>query len=313
MNNLILDYRYTKPITIIIFNRYNETMQLLLAISRVKPSTIFVISDGPRKNNNEDFEKVEKCRKLVHDIINWDCKIIKIYSPVNLGCYKRVVTGLNEVFSIVDNSIILEDDCIPTIDFFRFCEWGLDFFRSNPEIGLISGSNLVSDIINENSRNGFSRYINIWGWATWKKTWEKFDTYLTIMELQNSIKHFEISTKLEKLYWKELFKLSIYSSKIWDFKLQYIFFKYNLFSVYPQNNLVQNIGFGLDATHTSMKIPKYVNNNKPITSYSIMNSPPNLKFRPNPIREKLYLRLLWKFSFFNTIKLKTMNILRFYI
>lgn len=312
MNNLIFDYRYTKPITIIIFNRYNETRQLLLAISRVKPSTIFVISDGPRKNINEDFEKVEICRKLVDDIINWDCNVIKIYSPVNLGCYKRVVTGLNEVFSLVDNSIILEDDCIPSLDFFRFCEWGLDFFRSNHQIGLISGSNLVSDIITENSRNGFSKYINIWGWATWKKTWEKFDTYLTIMEVQNSIKHFKISTKLEKLYWKELFKLSIYSSKIWDFKLQYIFFKHNLFSVYPQYNLVQNIGFGLDATHTSMKIPKYVTNNLPISSHSIMKTPPNLKFRPNPIREKLYLRLLWKFSFFNTIKLKTMNILRFY-
>ncbi len=307
---MIDSYKCNTAIALIIFNRIEETKKLINAVSKVTPSNIYIISDGPRENNFDDIEKVKYCRNIVEQI-DWECNVVKIYSETNMGCMKRVITGLNEVFYNESRVIILEDDCIPTIDFFKFSEWGLDVFALNNQIGLISGSNLISDKIIENSRNGFSKYINIWGWATWKRTWEKFDPLLTIMEVQDSINQFDFDSKIEKLFWKELFKLSIYSSKIWDFRLQFYFFKYKLFSVYPKRNLIQNVGFGKDATHTSMKIPDYVLRNKINHSISILNDLENFTFSPNHYREKVYIRSLWRYSFINTIKLKIMNIIRF--
>lgn len=303
-------YKCETPVVLIIFNRPNETRINISAISKVQPNKLYVISDGPRNFYNSDLNNVNECRSIVENL-NWDCEVIKIYSEANLGCMRRVVTGLNEVFESEDKVIILEDDCIPSVDFFKFCEWGLDTFESNNEIGLISGSNLLANLMTEELRNGFSKYINIWGWATWKSRWCLYDPFLTIMDIQINIRQFSNLNFFEKLFWKEVFKLSLYSSNIWDFRYQFVFFKNNLMSVYPAISLVENIGFGESATHTSIKVPKYVLKNLPRLDKSILDLKPNIDFNPKIAREYLYIRALWKYNFISIIKIKLMNIIRF--
>ncbi len=310
-NRLNSVYECVHPVTIIIFNRVDETRQLLISLSLVKPKIIYVISDGPRKNVLLDFEKVRECRSLVDELISWECNLIKIYSDFNLGCMRRVVSGLNEVFKLSDKSIILEDDCIPSINFFKFCDWALIEFELKLDIGMISGSNLLSDLIEMNSRNGFSKYISIWGWATWRRVWMKYDSHLTIMDVQQSSNMYFPNRFWEKLFWKELFKFSIYSSKIWDFRLQYIFFKFKLFSVYPKFNLINNIGFGIDATHTSIEVPDYVKNNRISYEFNIDDFPPSIETFCLENRDSIYLKRIWNFSIYSTIKLKLGNLVRF--
>jgi hypothetical protein len=311
MSNIDCSYLCVHPVTIVIFNRVNETRNLLIALTSVKPNIIYVISDGPRENVLSDYEKVNECRRLVDEFIDWECTLIKMYSTNNLGCMRRVVSGLDEVFKHSDKSIILEDDCIPSINFFKFCDWALIEFEFNTEIGMISGSNLLSDLMDLNCRNGFSKYISIWGWATWRRVWQKYDSHLTIMDVQKNSKMFFPTKFWENLFWKELFKLSIYSSKIWDFRLQYIFFSFKLFSVYPKYNLIDNIGFGFDATHTSIKEPDFVVNNRTNNEFDIYDFMPCIEIVESQNRDSIYLRRIWNFSILSAIKLKLGNLIRF--
>jgi hypothetical protein len=307
----INSYKCSIPLVIIIFNRKHETEKLIEAIAKVQLTKLYIISDGPRENFPLDKGKVETCRQLI-DSISWNCELVKLYSDINLGCMKRVVTGLNSVFQFESSAIILEDDCIPSADFFKFCEWGLLNFQKNENVGLISGSNLIADKFEMTYMNGFSKYINIWGWATWKSTWEKYDNLLTIMDVQDNIGKFRNLNFVEKIFWKELFKLSIYSSKIWDFRLQYIFFLHNLYSVYPKKSLIENIGFGVDATHTSINKPKYVLNNLPENTFNLFNERANFNLEVDIKRENLYVKKIWNYSLLTTLRLKMMNIIRLY-
>jgi hypothetical protein len=304
------NYKCETPVVLIIFNRPNETRINIGAISKVQPNKLYVISDGPRNFSNSDLNNVNECRSIVENL-NWDCEVIKIYSEANLGCMRRVVTGLNKVFENEEKAIILEDDCIPSIDFFKFCEWGLNTFDSNIEIGLVSGSNLLANQVLEESRNGFSRYINIWGWATWKNRWALYDPFLTIMDVQQNLNKNQILSLVERIFWKEVIKLAIFSSNIWDFRFQYIFFKFNLKSVYPSRSLIENIGFGNSATHTKMKAPDYVMKNLPNSDDSILGLEPKLDSIVNKYRDQLYIKTLWNFNIVSIIKVKLMNIVRF--
>ena len=311
MNNSDFIYQCKSPVSIILFNRIEETRQLLIALSLVRPNVVFVISDGPRSSVSSDYQKVQACRSLVDELIFWDCNVVKIYSDFNLGCMRRVVTGLDLVFNNCNESIILEDDCIPSINFFKFCDWALKDFEFNENIGMVSGSNLVSDLFDIDFRNGFSKYISIWGWATWKRVWSKYDHHLTIMDVQINSNKFSPNKYWENLFWKELFKLSINSSKIWDFRLQYVFFYFQLFSIYPKFNLVNNVGFGVDATHTSIDIPDFVNLNIPDKEIDIYDFTPCTQVMVSENRDTIYLRRIWGFSIYSTIKLKLGNLIRF--
>lgn len=306
-NNL---YICKTPVVLIMFNRPFETKINISEISKVQPRKLYVISDGPRDFSISDKKNVQECRSFVENL-NWDCEIVKIYSDNNLGCMRRVVTGLNKVFENEEKAIILEDDCIPSIDFFKFCEWGLNTFDSNIEIGLVSGSNLLANQVFEESRNGFSKYINIWGWATWKNRWALYDPFLTIMDVQQNLNKNQILSLVERIFWKEVIKLAIFSSNIWDFRFQYIFFKFNLKSVYPSKSLIENIGFGNSATHTTMKAPDYVMKNLPNSNDSIFKFEPKLDLIVNKYRDQIYIKTIWKFNIVSVVRLKLMNVVRF--
>lgn len=144
------------------FNRPAQTSRTLHAIKSARPKQLFVIADGSRSNIPGEFEKVNDCSDFLK-LVDWECEVVKIFSEVNLGCLRRVVTGLDIVFKNVDKAIIIEDDCMPTLNFFKFTEWGLKEFQNDPLIGMIAGSNLVSHKYRIDSRNGFSTLMNPWG------------------------------------------------------------------------------------------------------------------------------------------------------
>lgn len=305
-------YKCKNPIVLIIFNRPECTKIIFERIKKVRPEKMYIISDGPRIENKLDFEKNLKCKKIVENI-DWDCKIEKIYSEVNLGCKKRIITGLNYVFKKEEQVIILEDDCIPVDQFFKFCDWGLEKYKENKNIGIISGSNLL-DYETTTKGNGFSMYINCWGWGTWKRTWEKFDEYLSIQNINKiglDLFNGKKINKLQQKYWLNIFKHSIYSNTIWDFYLQYIFFSNNLYSVYPEYNLVENIGFSNESTHTKMKM-KFVEKSKPNKDkYTNLLYSYKEEVVANEIRDEKIIKEIYGYSIISTYKLILGNILRY--
>tara|TARA_B100000242_G_C43031306_1_gene480492 strand:- start:1006 stop:1812 length:807 start_codon:yes stop_codon:yes gene_type:complete len=199
--------------------------------------------DGPRHKYSEDLKNIKKVKKIFREI-NWKCKVYKDYAKENLGLKRRVVTGLNWVFKKVDKAIILEDDCYPTDNFFTFCESMLNFYKDNKKVLAITGNNFQTAPI-DNKSYYFSKYSHIWGWATWRSTWDLFnDEEKYIRKFLNSKKFKRINKIVdEQNYWKSMYyQIKRGSLKSWAFYFLINIWKKDGLTVTPNKNLIINLG-----------------------------------------------------------------------
>lgn len=227
--------------------------KVLESVQEVKPTEIFVIADGPK--DKLDAGKCKKTRDLINSI-DWKCKIHKNYSSINLGLRKRVVTGLNWVFSKVDRAIILEDDLVINKSFYSFCEKMLEKYRSDEKIISISGNNFLFDRYKIKNSYFFSRHIYSWGWATWKRAWKLYDDKMSNWPKVKSQKVLKkiFNKFVEFTYWTNIFDL-IYKRNIdsWAYGWTYTALINDKLTIVPSVNMVSNLGTGRNATHTSIK------------------------------------------------------------
>ena len=241
------------PIVLIIFRRPDKTLKVFEKIRQVKPSKLFVICDAPRTEKPDEYEKCEKSRAII-DTIDWDCEVIKNYADTNLGSFRRIPTGLDRVFDQVEEAIILEDDCLPDLSFFQFCEELLNYYRNDQRIIMISGNNFQLGYQKNQDSYYFSRYTHTWGWATWKRAWKHFDMEMSAwpeirdQQLLRTI----LDSDRDVKYWTSILQ-DTYDSKIeaWDYRWTLSAWLQNGLTILPNVNLISNIGFGEGATHTA--------------------------------------------------------------
>jgi len=254
MESLINCKNMKTPLVIIIYNRHKYTYSLIESIKHVKPNNIFVIADGPKRNNVNDKIKCDKTRRII-DKVNWTENITKIYSEINLGLENRIVTGLDFVFSKVDRAIILEDDCIPNRTFFAYCSELLDKYENNLTISHIGGSRFI-DTDDTNDSYYFSKYSIEWGWATWKNRWLRYDGEMSDWPLIKKNKNYIdlFNNKKTEKYWNWIFE-NCYNGNInsWAYKWKYKNISQNKLSIIPNKNLINNIGIGYNSTNTKLK------------------------------------------------------------
>lgn len=236
------------PVVLIIFNRPDLTKQVLEQIEKARPSQLFIISDGPRTSKRGEQELVRQARKVVENI-SWPCKVKRKYSDKNLGCRKSVSSGLDWVFSQVDRAIILEDDCVPHPTFFPYCEGLLERYKDNEKISMISGDNFFGENSNHSSYD-FSYHSLIWGWATWRRSWDKYKIAekLGVPYLKRNFATLNVHMNGMRL---NSIKLTLLGKIVaWDYIFQYAMLISNGLCIFPNKNLVKNIGFDSNATHT---------------------------------------------------------------
>ncbi len=241
---------YKPSILLIIFNRPDKTKSIIKALSEFKPPVIYVSADGPRDLNEN--ATCNYTRSLI-SMIDWDCKVITNFIPTNLGCKVAVSKAIDWFFSMEDEGIILEDDCLPSNDFYEFCSTMLEKYRYNDSVGSISGTKISPFFKNYKYDYFLSKYPNIWGWATWKRVWSKYDVNISNWEdlwRINKIDEY-LSDPILVNYWRKVFK-NVYESKIdtWDYQFVYLYFKEKYRCIIPNKNLIKNIGFDAEATHT---------------------------------------------------------------
>lgn len=245
----------TVPIVLIIFNRPYLVEKQMECLRKVMPKQLFIISDAARENNEGEQELVCQSRNIAQNV-DWDCMIEKIYADKNMGCDQRIVSGLNAVFSKVDKAIILEDDCLPNDSFFAFCQELLLKYECEEQIMYISGSKWATDYPLEHSY-GFSYNTGTWGWATWRRAWMEW--HWDLSEWNEKKKEW-----LKGVYsirycknWVNDMECYIRSGNIpWDYVWRFCVGK--RLSIFPVVNLIENIGFGDDATHTKDEAYGYV-------------------------------------------------------
>ena len=239
------------PVVFLIFRRPDLTAQVFEAIRQAKPTKLLVVADGPR--NEDEVVLCQQSREITEQI-DWECEVFRNYSDVNLGCRERVASGITWAFEQVEEAIILEDDCLPTFSFFTFCETLIERYRYDERIMMISGDNFQMGNIRNEYSYYFSRYVHIWGWASWRRAWKHYDvemkTWLQFKE-QGFIQSI-CENRHEQEYWIDIFD-QVFSGVIntWDYQWLYASWTQSGLSIIPSYNLVKNIGCGLDATHPS--------------------------------------------------------------
>ncbi|BAZ45772.1 hemolytic protein HlpA-like protein [Chondrocystis sp. NIES-4102] len=246
------DFQLKTPIVFIIFRRPDTTQKVFEAIRQAKPPKLLVIADAPRSNNLAEAEKCAAAREIINQV-DWDCEVLKNYAEVNLGCAKRITTGLNWVFDQVSEAIILEDDCLPHPSFFQYCEELLEYYRYDQRIMSIAGTNFQFGVKVTDYSYYHSCYHDCWGWATWKRAWKYYDFEMKLWsKLGNSnfLAEHLVTNKAAK-YWGKYFQLTYEGNKdSWFYRWLFACWVQNGLSIVPNVNLVSNIGFGLDGTHT---------------------------------------------------------------
>jgi hypothetical protein len=265
------------PVTFIIFKRPETTEKVFEVIRQAKPSKLFVIADGARPDREGEAEKCEATRGIIEKV-DWNCEVIKNYSDVNLGCAKRVSSGINWVFDNVEESIILEDDCIPHPTFFRFSEELLDKYRDDTRIASITAQNCQFGRNGTNYSYYFSRYSHCWGWATWKRSWQHYDLYIKLWEeikAENILSDILVDPRAVS-YWNKVFQ-SIYENPTgitWDYQWTFSCFMQSALTIIPHVNLISNIGVGADSTHfTSGEDFSYINMSTEAMEFPLKHPP----------------------------------------
>jgi len=252
---------FNTPILLLVFNRPETTAVVLKKLSEIRPKDLFVVSDGPRKNNSADVELCERVKGMI-DLVDWPCTVHKNYSETNLGCRNRVSSGISWFFDNVEQGIILEDDCVPDISFFPYCEELLLKFKDDDRIGHIGGTNPISELCDGKYNIYYSKHNNIWGWASWRRAWKDYDVDMRhwpeIRETEMFAQLF--SRKQDKLQWYRAFD-QVYRKELdtWDYQWTFACWLSGRLSVLPRRNLVSNIGFGVGATHTSNTFNGFAN------------------------------------------------------
>ncbi len=240
------------PVALIIFKRPELTAKVFEAIRQAQPSTLVVIADGARANKKDEAEACAAAR-AVTEKVDWPCRVVRHYSDKNLGCRDRVSSGLDLVFNEFDRAIILEDDCVPELSFFRFCEELLERYRNDERVMAISGDNFQFGNRQIEHSYYFSRYPHVWGWATWRRAWQHYDVKITNWPQMRKdgwlVQLLQDNAAVK--FWQASFQ-SVYDRQIdtWDHQWTYACWQQNGLTALPRTNLISNIGFGTEATHT---------------------------------------------------------------
>jgi len=233
------------PILLLIFNRPEQSLQIFEQIRLQQPAKLFIAADGPRFNKPGEVALCEETRKVIMERIDWPCEVKTLFRLNNLGCGKAVSRAIDWFFENVEEGIILEDDCLPDPTFFSFCSQMLAHYRNNEKVMHICGTNYQMGITRGEASYYFSRYAHIWGWASWRRAWKKYDFTL------NRYHGYSKEGMNERL--RDDLK-AIYDRKIdtWDIQwFMTVWFNHG-WSVTPNTNLVKNIGYGKMATHTRL-------------------------------------------------------------
>ena len=225
------------------------------AIKNVRPSKLYLIADGP--SSDEEIAQCQDTRNAVEENISWECEIEKIYSETNLGCARRIKTGLDIVFNKEGKAIILEDDTLPNISFFKFCEYCLEKYENDQTVFHVSGCNLFPNKKIDASSYSLTSIINIWGWATWARAWKQYDIEMTSWKSQDKKSFLKnwCTTKKQIKDMHAMFDLHCENKDpwTWDYQWVYACWSNNGLSVISTQNLVQNLGMGPDSTHTKFE------------------------------------------------------------
>lgn len=246
-----MESEITAPILLIAFNRPDTTRIVFNKIRDAKPLKLYVAVDGPRGNKEGEDILVNEVRNIVKNV-DWECEFQFLFRDHNLGCGIGVSSAITWAFETTEQLIIIEDDCLPAMSFFSYCNILLEKYKDDTRICMISGNNYTASVNNTDNSYFFSKYGHIWGWATWKRVWDKYDFEMKDWPMfRNTNQIYNVfNKKIEQRYFLNFFNkyYQVKEKGTWDYQWFYHRIKDYGLSIVPSQNLVTNIG--VQGVHT---------------------------------------------------------------
>lgn len=248
------------PIIYIFFNRPDVTRRTFAAIKKMRPRQLYLIADGPRPSKAGDTEKCRETRAIVEGMLDWDCDITRDYTDENLGCGRRLSSGLTSAFATLGEAIVLEDDILPHPDFFPFCSEMLARYRDEPHVHAINGFNPLARYAPSQGAFVPSVFNCIWGWASWQRAWRDYRFDLSEWgspEAKERVRRHVASELIHQHYAQNFDEMLNEGVDTWDFQWSFTMLNRQRLALASSVNLVENIGFSADATHTTSADPYF--------------------------------------------------------
>ena len=246
------------PVLLIVFNRPALAARVLAAVRQARPARLYVAADGPRPDRPGEAALCAATRAAA-TAVDWPCQVQTLFRDDNVGCGQGPASAIDWFFRHEAEGIVLEDDCLPTASFFRFCEELLCRYRFDSRVLHISGNNLSPaarrPLGPDADSYRFSGRVHSWGWASWRRAWRYFDFQLALLpELRRRGQLPNIYPGWgERQFWLRKFeavRTGPQPPHIWDYQWHFAVAAQGGLAVVPAVNLVDNLGFGDDATHT---------------------------------------------------------------
>lgn len=291
------------PVAFLVFNRPELTARVLERIRAARPRQLFVVADGPRADRPGDAAKVTAVRDLLERGVDWPCTVHRDYADQNLGCAHRVASGISRVFEQVEEAVILEDDCLPDPSFFPFCDTLLSRYRDDERVMHIGGTNLAAPRMRPPASGyWFSRHAWVWGWATWRRAWRHYDFAMSSWNDRQPALRASFASAWERRYWLPTLdraRQDLQKANTWDYSWHYTCRSLGGVAILPARNLIENLGFGVDHTHTPLSLSRL---SQPATDAGDLAAGPPVRI--SPYRDELISRVYMgeKTSLVNDLK-----------
>ncbi len=297
------------PVLLITYKRLDTTKKVFESIRNAKPPRIYIASNIGK--DEVGIQEVNKVRDFLEKNIDWDCKVFKLYREKHLSAKDSISGAIEWFFQNEEMGIILEDDCLPSQSFFWFCEELLTRYADDMRVWHIGGcSTLNKDILLNEDSYYFSKYNHIWGWAGWASRWKMYDSNVSLFKEFSKNRYIENVTKNKLLqkFWINNFK-SVYEKRVdtWDYQWYFTTWSNGGVSIIPTVNLITNLGFGADATHTSDSNSKLSNMEKIEIELDLIH--PKIMM-PNIIYDNYNSQFLFGINYFSFYKNEIKKILK---
>lgn len=257
-----LPYHTKSPVLFVIFNRPDTTQLVFDQIRLAQPTRLYIAADGPRPGSANDAELCKQTREITRQV-DWPCEVKTLFNDENLGCKYGVSAALNWFFANEEEGIVLEDDCLPANSFFKFCDTLLEKYRYDTRVRHITGCNLQQGKKWGDASYYFSNRTHVWGWASWRRVWDDYDITLAKYDKEN-VKEMMLNIYPDDLVaecWANIFnETKTGKNNSWAYALDFVNFFNNGLIIIPNYNLISNIGFSGNATHTIDENNLYANN-----------------------------------------------------
>ena len=243
----------------LVFNRPDTTALVFQAIRQARPPRLYVAADGPREGHDGESDRVAKVREIA-TAVDWPCEVKTLFRAENVGCQFGPRGGIDWFFSNEEQGIILEDDCLPSQSFFWFCEEILNRYSEDERVMAVTGTNITKGLHFEGDYF-FSRYALMWGWASWRRAWNRYDSVISdwpALKKQKWLERLDMGGLAFRKTWTAIFDQTIKlgtQATWWDYQWIYSCWRHNGLTVAPSKNLIRNIGYCADATHTKGSHP----------------------------------------------------------